>query len=74
MNRKLTIGLDAKRIVRNGTGLGSYGRTLANDLACLQHLNAQGDASVYDTLDLRLYAPDPTGGPMPCFVSSKLMV
>jgi len=58
MNRKLTIGLDAKRIVRNGTGLGSYGRTLANDLACLQHLNAQGNASVYDTLDLRLYAPD----------------
>ena len=27
-----TVGLDAKRIVRNGTGLGSYGRTLVNDL------------------------------------------
>ena len=27
------IGIDAKRIVRNGTGLGSYGRTLVNDLA-----------------------------------------
>ena len=43
---KLTIGLDAKRIVRNGTGLGSYGRTLANDLAAIEGL------------DLRLYAPD----------------
>ena len=31
----MKIGLDAKRIVRNGTGLGSYGRNLANDLACL---------------------------------------
>ncbi len=27
------IGFDAKRIVRNGTGLGSYGRTLVNDLS-----------------------------------------
>ena len=41
-----TIGFDAKRIVRNGTGLGSYGRTLVNDLA------QRGD------LELRLYAPD----------------
>ena len=32
MNKKI-IGYDAKRIVRNGTGLGSYGRTLINDLA-----------------------------------------
>ena len=39
------IGFDAKRIVRNGTGLGSYGRTLVNDLARLP-------------LELRLYAPD----------------
>ncbi len=39
------IGFDAKRIVRNGTGLGSYGRTLVNDLAALP-------------LQLRLYAPD----------------
>ncbi len=46
MNSPLTIGLDAKRIVHNGTGLGSYGRTLANDLSAL------GD------LSLRLYAPD----------------
>lgn len=46
MNQTLTIGLDAKRIVRNGTGLGSYGRTLANDLAQI------------DGLDLRLYAVD----------------
>jgi len=42
----LIIALDAKRIVRNGTGLGSYGRTLANDLAQVPGLS------------LRLYAPD----------------
>ena len=45
MTERLKIGFDAKRIVRNGTGLGSYGRTLVNDLA------------VYP-LELRLYAPD----------------
>ena len=45
MTERLTIGLDAKRIVKNGTGLGSYGRTLVNDLATLP-------------LELRLYAPD----------------
>ena len=39
------IGFDAKRIVRNGTGLGSYGRTLVSDL------------SAYP-FSLRLYAPD----------------
>lgn len=39
------IGLDAKRIVRNGTGLGSYGRTLVNDLAPMP-------------FRLNLYAPD----------------
>ena len=44
--KHLTIGLDAKRIVRNGTGLGSYGRTLANDLSAQEGLN------------LRLYVPD----------------
>lgn len=43
---RLTIGFDAKRIVRNGTGLGSYGRTLVNDLSCNENL------------DLRLYVPD----------------
>ena len=43
---RLKIGLDAKRIVRNATGLGSYGRTLAVDLA------QRAD------LDLHLYAPD----------------
>ena len=43
---KNIIGFDAKRIVRNGTGLGSYGRTLVNDLAQRQDL------------ELRLYAPD----------------
>jgi len=46
MKEMLTIGFDAKRIVRNGTGLGSYGRTLINDLAAIKGL------------DLRLYAPD----------------
>ena len=40
------IGFDAKRIVSNGTGLGSYGRTLINDLA-------------HFPLTLRLYAPTP---------------
>lgn len=43
---KNIIGFDAKRIVRNGTGLGSYGRTLVNDLAQRQDMV------------LRLYAPD----------------
>ena len=31
--KKIVIGYDAKRIVRNATGLGSYSRTLVNDLA-----------------------------------------
>lgn len=39
------IGFDAKRIVSNATGLGSYGRTLVSDLSRLP-------------LRLRLYAPD----------------
>ena len=43
---RMTIGFDAKRIVRNSTGLGSYGRTLVNDL------------SRREELQLRLYAPD----------------
>ena len=42
----MIIGFDAKRIVSNGTGLGSYGRTLINDLA------------QDDSLSLRLYAPN----------------
>ena len=42
----LTIGFDAKRIVSNATGLGSYGRTLVNDLG------------QREDLQLRLYAPD----------------
>ena len=42
----IVIGLDAKRIVRNATGLGSYGRTLVRDLSRM------------DGLSLRLYAPD----------------
>ena len=44
----MIVGIDAKRVVRNGTGLGSYGRTLVNDLMRL------GD----NDLQLRLYAPD----------------
>ena len=42
------IGFDAKRIVRNATGLGNYCRTLVNDLAAI----------VADDWQLRLYAPD----------------
>ena len=45
---KHIIGLDAKRIVRNATGLGSYGRTLVNDL-----LRTTADDYLF-----RLYAPD----------------
>lgn len=45
---KLTVGFDAKRIVRNGTGLGSYGRTLVNDLI------RRGEEDV----EYLLYAPD----------------
>ena len=49
MSDRLIIGYDAKRIVRNGTGLGSYGRTLVNDIArCSETV----------PLILRLYAPD----------------
>lgn len=43
----MRIGFDAKRIVANGTGLGSYGRTLVNALSALD----SGD-------ELLLYAPD----------------
>ncbi len=45
IKNSLHIGFDAKRIVRNGTGLGAYGRTLISDLAQLP-------------LQLSLYAPD----------------
>lgn len=44
----MNIGLDAKRIVRNGSGLGNYGRTLVNDLSKIVDKDTQ----------LRLYAPD----------------
>ena len=44
----MIVGIDAKRIVRNGTGLGSYGRTLVNDLIRL------GNSDMH----FRLYAPD----------------
>lgn len=42
------IGFDAKRIVRNATGLGNYGRTLVNAL----------DGVLPAEVQLRLYAPD----------------
>ncbi|MBR6276697.1 MAG: glycosyltransferase family 4 protein [Prevotella sp.] len=45
---KTTIGFDAKRIVRNATGLGNYCRTLVRDLARV----------VDDDWQLRLYTPD----------------
>ncbi len=44
----MNIGFDAKRIVRNASGLGNYGRTLVNDLA---------EMAAADT-HLFLYAPD----------------
>ena len=44
----MIIGYDAKRIVRNGTGLGSYGRTLINDMTHVVPTGCQ----------LQLYAPD----------------
>lgn len=44
--KDILIGFDAKRIVRNGTGLGSYARTLVNALSEDEHLQ------------LNLYAPD----------------
>ena len=49
----MKIGLDAKRIVRNGTGLGSYGRNLANDLAGII------DADTRLLLYAPRYAPPP---------------
>ena len=48
MTENKIIGFDAKRIVRNGTGLGGYGRTLVNDLI----RRNGGD------MELLLYAPD----------------
>lgn len=47
-DKKIIIGYDAKRIVRNGTGLGGYGRTLVNDIA----------ARATGNMRLLLYAPD----------------
>ena len=44
----MNIGFDAKRIVRNGSGLGNYGRTLVNDLAEI----VDPDTMLY------LYAPE----------------
>ena len=59
MKERLTIGFDAKRIVRNGTGLGSYGRTLVNDLAANEALN------------LQLYVPDAGRDSLRCQVPER---
>ena len=48
MQQDVVIGFDAKRVVRNTTGLGNYGRTLVNDL-----VSGSGDGWQF-----RLYAPD----------------
>ena len=48
MAQNIIIGMDAKRLVRNATGLGNYGRTLVNDLV----------AATTDDWHFRLYAPD----------------
>ena len=48
MQQDIKIGFDAKRILRNATGLGNYGRTLVNDLV----------AGSPDHWHYRLYAPD----------------
>ena len=44
----MKLGFDAKRLVRNGTGLGNYGRTLVRDLSAVVPADWQ----------LRLYTPD----------------
>ena len=48
MNTKITIGFDAKRIVRNASGLGMYSRTLVNNII---RCNNSGDVgpAVYET-------------------------
>ena len=46
-DKNIIVGFDAKRVVRNRTGLGAYGRNLVNDLAAL-----------YPHMQLLLYAPD----------------
>ena len=55
----MKIGFDAKRIVRNRTGLGNYGRTLVNDLAALMPES-----------QLVLYAPDAGSDDLRTSVSS----
>ena len=54
MNTPVNIGFDAKRIVSNATGLGSYGRTLVNDLL---RLTSQ-QAATSPEYQFHLYAPD----------------
>ena len=59
MTDKMIIGFDAKRIVRNRTGLGSYARTLVSDLAGR------------DDILLRLYAPDAGYDDLRCQVPER---
>ncbi len=54
MQQDIIIGFDAKRLVRNATGLGNYGRTLVNDLVS-GSASAGPDGARWQYL---LYAPD----------------
>ena len=58
---RMIVGYDAKRIVRNGTGLGSYSRTLVNNLA----------ETGADSLELRLYAPDAGRDDLRCQIAQR---
>ena len=58
----MLIGYDAKRIVRNSTGLGSYARTLVNSLSV--QAEQRGDR-------LRLYAPDMGNDALRCQVTES---
>ena len=72
----MTIGYDAKHIVCDNTGLGSYGRTLVNDLAeaappgTVLNLYApeRGDErlrrQIMPRQDVRFVYPDKAGGPL----------
>ena len=61
MAQEIIIGMDAKRLVRNSTGLGNYGRTLVNDLV----------AASSDDWHFRLYAPDEGRSDLRAKVSSS---
>ena len=56
MNTKITIGFDAKRIVRNASGLGMYSRTLVNNI--IRCNNSGDEDGLCGQMQLLLYAPD----------------